>query len=51
MHSDQFNYLDIGENPTMKDHLNTDRYAIWSRIFPLNGVQSNERESKEDEIY
>lgn len=35
MHSDQYNYLDIGENPTMKDHLNTDRYAVWNQLFPL----------------
>lgn len=50
MHSDQYNYLDIGANPTMNDHLNTDRYAIWNRLFPLNGEEPH-RKTEEDEIF
>lgn len=50
MHSDQFNYLDISANPTMNHNLNTDQYAIWNRLFPLNGVEQHS-ETEEDEIY
>lgn len=49
MHSDQFNYLDIDEFPTMKDHLNTDRYFIWDQLFPIDNKRSSD--IQEDEAY
>lgn len=49
MRSDRYNYLDIGANPTMYDHFNTDRYAVWNRLFPLNSAEQHS-EAEEDEI-
>lgn len=36
--------------PTMNNHLNTDRYAIWNRLFPLNDEERH-CETEEDEIF
>lgn len=49
MHTDQFNYLDIDEFPTMKDHLNTDRYFKWEHLFPIDTEIKDE--IQEDDIY
>lgn len=52
MHVEQFNYLDINEYPTMKDHLNIDRYEIWNRLFPIEEKHDEkELNIEEDEIY
>lgn len=29
-------YLDIGDEMTMRSGLNTQRYELWKRLFPLN---------------
>lgn len=36
MSVNRFNYLDIGDEPVMKDGLNLARYDIWSSLFPIN---------------
>lgn len=38
---DKSNYLDIGNDLVMKDGLNTDRYAFWDKLFPLNNTRNN----------
>ncbi|XP_031625316.1 esterase E4 [Contarinia nasturtii] len=50
MHIEQFNYLDINDYPTMKDHLNIDRYKIWSRLFSNIDDNGAEKFTEEDEI-
>lgn len=49
MHSKQFNYLNIDEFPTMKEHLNLDRYNIWNHLFPID--TDSKQEVKEDDVY
>lgn len=49
MRADQFNYLDIDEFPSMRDHLNTERYSIWNRLFPIDS--NTKLEIQEDEVY
>lgn len=49
MHVDQMNYLEIDDFPTMKDHLNKERYVKWERLFPID--KDNEIELEEDEVF
>lgn len=37
-------YLDIGEEIVLREGLNTHRYEVWKRLFPLNW----KRQSKHD---
>lgn len=49
MHVDQMNYLDIDDFPTMKDHLNKERYHVWERLFPID--KDNDIDLEEDEVF
>lgn len=55
MHVEQFNYLDIDDYPIMKDHLNTERYTLWEKLFPIDSKIEHDIENgidiEEDEIY
>lgn len=49
MHIDQLNYLEIDDYPVMKNLLNTGRYAVWDRLFPINS--KTKLDIDQDEIY
>lgn len=45
----QIQTLEIDDYPIMQNHLNTDRYAIWDRLFPID--VNKKPVIEEDEIY
>lgn len=37
----RFNYLDIGEEPIMKERLFIERYSVWDKLFPMTIQRQN----------
>ncbi|KAM7351885.1 juvenile hormone esterase [Cochliomyia hominivorax] len=44
-------YLDIGDEVVMRGGLNTERYELWKRLFPLNWRRQSKRNPKASQDY
>lgn len=44
--AENFNYLDIDDFPTMKSHLNTERYFFWDQLFPIAANRKSESKNE-----